>query len=70
MKKLIIILFILMFFSDVKATHLMGGEITWECIKTGPKVGYYVFQMKLFRNSLVNYLKIIFHGNSSGKGSW
>ena len=28
----------------------MGGEITWECIKTGPKSGHYVFQMKAYRD--------------------
>ena len=50
MRKLIIVLFVLIFVSDVKATHLMGGEITWECIKTGSKAGHYVFQMKLYRD--------------------
>ena len=49
MRKLIIVLFVLIFVSDVKATHLMGGEITWECIKTGSKAGH-VFQMKLYRD--------------------
>ena len=47
MKKILLALFILLFISETKATHLMGGEITWECIKTGPKTGQYVFQMKL-----------------------
>ena len=28
----------------------MGGEITWECIKTGPNAGFYVFQVKVFRD--------------------
>ena len=36
--------------SNVKATHIMGGEITWECIKTGPDVGKYIFTMKLYRD--------------------
>ena len=28
----------------------MGGEITWTCIKTGPKAGFYVFQVKVYRD--------------------
>jgi hypothetical protein len=28
----------------------MGGEITWECIKTGPDIGKYIFSMKLYRD--------------------
>jgi hypothetical protein len=32
--------------SSVKATHLMGGEITWECMGNGT----YVFTMKLYRD--------------------
>ena len=50
MKKYILVLLIFFFVSESKATHLMGGEITWECIKTGPKSGQYVFQMKLYRD--------------------
>ena len=33
-----------------KASHLMGGEITWECIKSGPNAGAYVFHMIVFRD--------------------
>ena len=50
MKKLLLVLFIFFFVIESKATHLMGGEITWECIKTGSKSGQYVFQMKLYRD--------------------
>ena len=28
----------------------MGGEITWECIKSGPDIGKYIFQMKVYRD--------------------
>jgi hypothetical protein len=28
----------------------MGGEITWKCIKSGPSVGKYVFQVKVYRD--------------------
>jgi len=50
MKKIIILIFAVFFSYHLKATHLMGGEITWECIKTGPKYGQYVFQLKIYRD--------------------
>ena len=28
----------------------MGGEITWECLKSGPDVGKYIFNMKVYRD--------------------
>ena len=34
----------------MQATHLMGGEITWECIKVGPDAGKYIFKLKLYRD--------------------
>ena len=42
----------LFFIQNVNATHIMGGEITWECIKdpTSPNVGQYIFTMKLYRD--------------------
>ena len=33
-----------------QATHLMGGEITWKCIKSGPNYGKYIFQVKVYRD--------------------
>ena len=51
MKKLILVVVLLVFtFNTVKATHLMGGEITWECIKSGNKKGAYVFSVKVYRD--------------------
>ena len=52
MKKLLFILVSLFVFIEVNATHIMGGEITWECIKdpTDPNVGDYIFTMKLYRD--------------------
>ena len=52
MKK-ILSLFCLIFMTlNIKATHIMGGEITWECIKDplSPDVGKYIFTMKLYRD--------------------
>ena len=42
----------LFFIQNVNATHIMGGEITWECIKdpASPDVGKYIFTMKLYRD--------------------
>ena len=50
MKKLLLVVLILFFVNDTRATHLMGGEITWECIKSGNKAGQYVFQLKAYRD--------------------
>ena len=53
MKKLFLLIFItFIFFAPVKASHLMGGEITWTCITNpanGP-VGLYVFTLKVYRD--------------------
>jgi len=32
------------------ATHLMGGEITWKCIKYGSNSEMYIFQVKVCRD--------------------
>ena len=39
-------------FFTANATHMMGGEITWECIKDplDPDVGMYIFTMKMYRD--------------------
>ena len=51
MKKLLAILLMLFAFTNnSNATHLMGGEITWECIKTGPDAGFYIFTVKVYRD--------------------
>ena len=51
MKKLILVVVLLVFtFNTVKASHLMGGEITWKCIKSGDKKGAYVFSVKVYRD--------------------
>ena len=36
--------------SNISASHFMGGEITWTCIKGGPNVGQYIFEMKVYRD--------------------
>ena len=50
MKRILLLLSLLITFSNVEATHLMGGEITWSCIKSGPKTGWYVFEVKVYRD--------------------
>jgi hypothetical protein len=50
MKKIILVVLIFFISSETRATHLMGGEITWECIKTGSKSGQYVFTVKVYRD--------------------
>ncbi|RUA28797.1 MAG: hypothetical protein DSY76_04045 [Bacteroidetes bacterium] len=34
---------------QAKASHYMGGEITWECLTTGPNAGKFIFHMKVYR---------------------
>ena len=51
MRKIFILIFIF-YISNSFASHFMGGEITWECIKdpTSPNVGQYIFTMKVYRD--------------------
>ena len=44
-KYLVFFLTFFLFNFSASATHIMGGEITWTCLKVGPDVGKYVFQM-------------------------
>ena len=50
MKKILVLLLAVLSFFQMQATHLMGGEITWECIKVGPDAGKYIFKLKLYRD--------------------
>ncbi len=52
MKKIILLIVVLFAFVNTHATHIMGGEITWECIKdpNNPDVGKYIFRMKVYRD--------------------
>ena len=51
MKKILVLIFVF-YVSNSFASHFMGGEITWECIKdpTSPNVGQYIFTMKVYRD--------------------
>ena len=51
MKKLLTILLMLFVFTNTSnASHLMGGEITWKCMKTGFDAGKYIFTVKVYRD--------------------
>ena len=51
MKKFLIFIISFFIFSfNSYSTHLMGGEITWKCIKSGNKSGFYVFEVKVYRD--------------------
>ena len=50
MKKFFISTLLLLFSLNSFSSHLMGGEITWECLKSGPDVGKYIFTMKVYRD--------------------
>ena len=50
MKKILVLVLAIFSVFQMQATHLMGGEITWECIKVGPDAGKYIFKLKLYRD--------------------
>ena len=47
MKKFLLFIGLLLFSINSFSSHLMGGEITWKCLKSGPDIGKYVFTMKV-----------------------
>ena len=49
--KLFIVIGIIIFSSQsLKASHYMGGEITWECVPAGqPNAGKFIFYLKAYR---------------------
>ena len=49
MKKLLILSVFLFFVSDLSASHLMGGEITWECATSGANAGKVRFTAIIYR---------------------
>ena len=49
MKKLLLLSLLLFFGNDLSASHLMGGEITWECAKTGANAGKVKFRVIIYR---------------------
>ena len=50
-KTLLLLLLFTLSFTQTKASHLMGGEVTWECIKPGVATsGMYIFTMKVYRD--------------------
>lgn len=46
---LLITLSLLLCAPIANASHFLGGEITWECLKSGTNAGKFVFTMKLYR---------------------
>ena len=52
MKKIVLLISIVVCSLSTFASHFMGGEITWECIKdpTSPDYGRYIFEMKVYRD--------------------
>ena len=49
-KYLVVFLTLFLFNFSAFASHFMGGEITWKCIKSGPQIGKYVFKMVVYRD--------------------
>ncbi len=52
MKRIIILLIIsltVLLPQALKASHYMGGEITWKCVNSGPDTGKYIFYLRVYR---------------------
>ena len=69
MKKLILVICLFFYSFSSNASHFVGGEITWECIKSGSTAGYYVFNVKIYRDcqgvplSDVNNKSLVVHNH-------
>ena len=52
MKRILTILLLFLSLNQVEASHIKGGEITWQCLGStaGVNAGKYVFQLKLYRD--------------------
>jgi len=50
MKKIVFSLILVLFSFNSFSSHLMGGEITWKCLKSGTDIGKYIFTMKVYRD--------------------
>lgn len=50
LKKIFFPLLILFSLKGSYASHLLGGEITWVCLKSGPNTGRYEFYLKVYRD--------------------
>ncbi len=50
MKRILLLVFGLFFSAQSFGSHLLGGEIWWRCITTGPQAGKYHFYLRLYRD--------------------
>ncbi|KAB2817879.1 T9SS type B sorting domain-containing protein [Phaeocystidibacter marisrubri] len=50
MKRILLLLFGLMLTTQSFGSHLLGGEIWWRCIETGPHAGKYHLYLRLYRD--------------------
>ena len=50
MKRVFILFTLFMITISTYSTHLMGGEITYTCIKNGSNEGFYVFNVVIYRD--------------------
>ena len=68
MKKVLFLIFLFCFSFQSHGSHLMGGEITWECIKdpTNPNVGKYILEdtVNEIHNILCKKIKVNFSYNT------
>lgn len=48
MKKLLVTLLFFVFLNEAHSSHIMGGELGWECVRSGKDEGKFIFQMTLY----------------------
>ncbi len=49
LSRITVLLVAICFAGSSYGTHLIGGEITWVCLKSGPNAGQFVFTLKVYR---------------------
>ncbi|MFM7016882.1 MAG: gliding motility-associated C-terminal domain-containing protein [Bacteroidota bacterium] len=73
MKKILSILLLLLCVGVVDSfgSHLMGGEVTWVCQKSGPNAGRFKFTVKLYRdcNGITAPTTVSLQTNAPGWGA-
>ena len=50
----IILTTLLLTSQPIKANHLLGGEIIWECVTSGSNAGKFIFKVKIYRYCQTN----------------
>jgi len=66
----ITVIVLVMLGSTTKASHIIGGEIYWECIQSGPDAGKLIFHVKIYKDCSVNTIISASGHSIQITGSW